>query len=147
MSDRDQPPEDSVVRCVKIGAFCGVAVPVLAFVISYVFFPANGDNWNLLEFPSLLWATVFMCVCLLPVGIWVGAIVGDVLKHRREIADLRANLNHAEACVRALAAKNLGEIGLDEKDTLCGLTLLLQDEDRRVRDAAEQAIKNIERLK
>jgi hypothetical protein len=68
-----------------------------------------------------------------------------VLETKEAISYLCASLKHANARVRALAAKQLGEIGPDAKDTLPDLTLLLQDVDQLVRDAAEEAIKNIDK--
>ena len=67
------------------------------------------------------------------------------LDQKEVISVMRANLQNANAGVRALAAKYLGEIGPDAKETVPDLTLLLQDKDQLVRDAAEQAIKNIEK--
>jgi len=84
MGNSDQPPVDLVMRCVKIGAFCAVMVPVLSFVISWTLFPANDDNGKPFLVPSLIWETIVVSVILVPFGIWIGAIVGDVLKHRRD---------------------------------------------------------------
>jgi HEAT repeat protein len=57
----------------------------------------------------------------------------------------RSALKHADAGIRALAAKYLGEIGPSAKEALPDLSLLLQDTDQQVRDAAKQAIKTIEK--
>ena len=57
---------------------------------------------------------------------------------------LLALLSHANAAVRKKAATILGEIGPDAKESLPALSLLLQDQDQSVRDAAKEAIKRIE---
>lgn len=69
----------------------------------------------------------------------------DVVDTKGAIAHLCACLKHANAGLRALAAKYLGEFGPDAKEALPDLTLLLQDKDPLVRDAAAVAIKNIEK--
>jgi hypothetical protein len=69
----------------------------------------------------------------------------DVLDKEGAISHLHACLKHTNAGLRALAAKYLGEFGPDAKDALPDLTLLLQDKEPLVRDAAAVAIKNIEK--
>ncbi|MGA2035048.1 MAG: HEAT repeat domain-containing protein [Thermoguttaceae bacterium] len=66
-----------------------------------------------------------------------------VLDTKETIAYFRAALKHANVSVRALAAKQLGELGPSAKEALPELTMLLQDEEQLVRDAAEEAIKRI----
>ena len=68
-----------------------------------------------------------------------------VVDRREAIPHLRAVLKHADAGIRELAAKQLGEIGPDAMEALPELTQLLQDPDQRIRDAAAQAIENIEK--
>ena len=52
-------------------------------------------------------------------------------------------LRHENADVRRYGAIRLGEIGSDAKELLPDLTLLLQDEDEKVRAAAKEAIEKI----
>ena len=64
---------------------------------------------------------------------------------KEAISHYRQLLKHSDAAYRIVAAKWLGDIGPDAKESLPDLTLLLQDVDSQVRRAAEWAIKKIER--
>ena len=75
MGNSDQPPADPVMRCVKIGALCAVAVPVLSVVISGVLFPGNDGNGKCSSV-TLMLTTIVVCISLLPFGIWIGAYSG-----------------------------------------------------------------------
>jgi HEAT repeat protein len=63
---------------------------------------------------------------------------------KKAIPQLLVFLRHANAEVRKQAATILGQIGPDAKESLPALSLLLQDKDQLVRDAAQEAIKRIE---
>jgi HEAT repeat protein len=52
---------------------------------------------------------------------------------------------YEDADTRARAAAFLGKIGTDAKEALPTLRWLLLDEDQRVRDSAEEAIKRIDK--
>ena len=55
-----------------------------------------------------------------------------------------ALLKSANPASRRVAARLLGQLGRLAKEALPDLSLLLQDEDPQVRDAAAEAIKRIE---
>jgi hypothetical protein len=59
------------------------------------------------------------------------------------ISQLHDALKMGDSYLRRLAAMLLGQIGPDAKETLPTLSLLLHDDDKIVRDAAEQAINRI----
>ena len=64
---------------------------------------------------------------------------------KEAMLSVRAALKSPYASIRKLAANYLGQMGPDAKEALPELYLLLQDSDQMVRDAAAQAIKNIEK--
>jgi hypothetical protein len=83
MGNSDQSPVDPVTRCAKVGALCAVTVPVLSVVISRVLFPGNDESGKSSSV-TLMLMTLVVSISLLPFGIWIGALVGDVLKHWRD---------------------------------------------------------------
>ena len=68
----------------------------------------------------------------------------EELDAKKVIPQLLAFLQHANAEVRKTAATLLGQMGPDAKESLPALSLLLQDQNQLVRDAAQEAIKRIE---
>ena len=84
MGDSSQPPVDHVMRYVKLGALCSVMVPVLSVVLSYALFPGNDASGKSSSVASVILTTILVSISILPFGIWVGAIVGDLLQHRRD---------------------------------------------------------------
>jgi HEAT repeat protein len=61
------------------------------------------------------------------------------------VARIRATLKDSNPLIRAQTAAFLGGKGADAAEFVPDLTLLLQDADQSVRDAAAQAIKDIEK--
>jgi hypothetical protein len=88
MSGSDRSPVDPVMRGVKIGALCAVTVPILTVAICGVLFPDN-DDFGKPHPVNLMLTTMVVSISLLPFGIWIGAIVGDTLKHWRDKGGLQ----------------------------------------------------------
>ena len=69
------------------------------------------------------------------------------LDAKEAIQVLHALLKTGNASLRTMAVIRLGQMGSDAKELLPDLTLLLEDEDEKVRAAAKEAIRKITEAK